>query len=146
LCYLQHRSLLQKHELPGQWKFTFFKGVWNRLHQGHSVGAAAEASSEEGPAKDVQGKGGTSSIDALPEEVTPAAIEDGGPTEEEVDPMGEVLLYDGVVGEAIEEQDHAEALKEMKDLIKSAALWLSERDAEYEARANVRRGKGVKRR
>ena len=26
-CYLQHQRLLQKQELPGQWKYTFVKGV-----------------------------------------------------------------------------------------------------------------------
>jgi len=32
LAYLMHRSVLQKAELSGSWKKTFFKRVWDRLH------------------------------------------------------------------------------------------------------------------
>lgn len=32
LAYLLHRSVLQKAELSGSWKKTFFKRVWDRLH------------------------------------------------------------------------------------------------------------------
>jgi len=32
LAFLGHRSVLQKSELGGSWKKTFFKKVWDRLH------------------------------------------------------------------------------------------------------------------
>jgi hypothetical protein len=32
LAYLMHRSVLQKAELSGSWKKTFFKRIWDRLH------------------------------------------------------------------------------------------------------------------
>jgi hypothetical protein len=32
LAYLTHRSVLQKAELSGSWKKSFFKRVWDRLH------------------------------------------------------------------------------------------------------------------
>lgn len=137
LCYLQHRSLLQKQELPGQWKFTFFKGVWTRLMM-QGTNKAADSSSPGGTGKDsedIKEEAGK----ALLELETPAA-EDPGPMEGKYDVVDsanaedKVILYDGT-HESMEEQYHAEALSEMKDLIKSAALWLSERDAEYESRA-----------
>jgi len=148
LCYLQHRSLLQKQELPGQWKFTFFKGVWNRLHQHHGTEVDADPSAVDDAVKESECK--EEAVKVLPEGNTPAA-EDISPVEEELnttdsaDEEGKPILYN-TSNVALEEQDHAEALRDMKDLIKSAALWLSERDAEYEARARGGRGKGSKRR
>jgi hypothetical protein len=40
---------------------------------------------------------------------------------------------------------HSCELREMKDLIKSAALWLLERDLEYDVLTRCGRGKGTKR-
>jgi len=47
--------------------------------------------------------------------------------------------------EVEEEEDNNEVLSEMKDMIKAAALWLTERDAEYEERGIIYPG-GNKRR
>jgi len=154
LCYLQHRSLLQKQELPGQWKYTFFKGVWNRLHQNHStdsVAAAAAATdadastTTDAPVKELDSS--KEEINALPEVVPP--VEDRGSTEEEeIDATENPDTEDPFMhdNDQVEEQDNTDALKDMKELIKSAALWLSERDAEDEARARGGRGRGIKRR
>lgn len=162
ICYLYHRSLLQKQELPGQWKFTFFKGVWNRLHQNHgatesAAGTDADASSSTaaGPATDSDGKEDANK--ALPEdeeedEEDDYADENGGGDpmeEEEVDARDNgVTAYHGALhDEAVEPREDGTEVKEMKDLVKAAALWLSERDAEYEARGvGCGRGRGIKRR
>lgn len=171
LCYLQHRSLLQKQELSGQWKFTFFKGVWNRLHQNatdSSGDVAANAVTDAdastsvnpaegpvGPVKDSDDKEDTKH--AQVEEEDSPATEDihEQPTEEEVetteahpDTESQGLLHGSINIEVSEEpHGHADALKDMKDLIRAAALWLSERDAEYEARPpGGGRGRGIKKR
>lgn len=145
LRYLHHRCLLQKQELPGQWKCTLFKGVWNRLHKHTADTIDTEApASTDGPIIDSHSKEETK---ALPKEHVP--VEDREPTEKEEiialdkDADNQALLHGS---DKIEEQDHAAVLEDMKDLIKSAALWLSERDAEYEARALRGRARGNKRR
>lgn len=146
LCYLHHRSLLQKQELPSQWKYTFLKGVWNRLQDPPATDSTdAEPTSIDGPAMDSESKEGIKEL-LSGEQVS---VEVGEPIEEEAiaqdreDRKTDNLLHDS---NEIKKQEHAAALEEMKDLIKSAALWLSERDAEYEARALRGRIRGNKRR
>ena len=166
LCYLQHRSLLQKQELSGQWKFNFVKGVWNRLHQNatdfsREVAATdADASTSfnpnDGPVglvDDLDDKEDTKHAQ-LDEEDAPAiedihkqpVEEEAETTEAHADTLG--LLHGSINIDVSEEpHGHADALKDMKDLIRAAALWLSERDAEYEARPpGGGRGRGIKER
>ncbi|KAL7541061.1 hypothetical protein ACHAXR_010607 [Thalassiosira sp. AJA248-18] len=160
LCYLHHRSLLQKQELAGQWKFTFFKGVWNRLHPHLGIDPPATTSADasttkEAPVAPPEDK--KEEAKALPEEDAPP-VEDNGAMEEEendstdnaADNTTDDAEPNDLVHESTEEEEHQEnagdEVSEMKDLIKSAALWLSERDAEYEARARGGRVKGIKRR
>jgi len=155
LCYLTHRSLLQKQELAGQWKFAFLKGVWNRLHQNHSTveSSANEdandyallkisnstASSSSAPAKDPGGSRHASYESTTPTE-SPMDVErlsEERLIEERVVEENQGLHHDSFGSGVYEEEQHhgsAPDVREMKDLIKAAALWLSERDAEYEAR------------
>merc|ERR1711957_900382 len=51
LCYLHHRSLLQKQELPGHWKYTFFMSVWNQLHNDDRKEEFKELPGKEAPAE-----------------------------------------------------------------------------------------------
>lgn len=146
LCYLYHRSLLQRQDLAGQWKFAFFKGVWNRLHQHNiiesSSNAANDADVSSASASNGRGKSSDSREDALDE--------DDDNTDTLLPPIGRNQHFarntrGSPEGEA---QPNADEMKGMKDLIKAAALWLSERDAEQEAAQASRgaRGKGMKRR
>jgi len=160
LGYLHHRSFLQKQELSGQWKFTFLKGVWNRLHKNNVGGAADSAAVTDadtstttmsgGHVKDVEGKEETNK--ALPEEEDAPIAESGSTEEEEIDALDNhvstELSYDNShEGVGNEEQDPPNELGEMKDMIKAAALWLTERDAEYEVRGGGGgRIRGIKRR
>lgn len=166
LSYLHHRSLLQRQELAGQWKFTFFKGVWNRLYQHLGIELAPAASMDTtedfaaSQSDSIQPERNEDTKDILSEEYDFPPVEDNGAMEEENDPMDDAVDDVTDVTEAQHTQHHAllhdyhgdeyqdnnDALKEMKGLIKAAALWLSERDEEYEARARSGRAKGIKRR
>ena len=124
LGYLQHRALLQKNELAGQWKYTFLKGVWGRLHRG-SVGGAGSA-----PATDADDA--TTSISTKEGKLSP--YEDS-PVDDDDEMVDTTEFYAEEDYVEDEDDNNTDALGgEMKDMIKAAALWLSERDAEYEAR------------
>jgi len=144
ISYLHHRSLLQKQELPSQWKYTFLKRVLNRLQNSVAAdGSGAEINvTTNGPGMVLEKK---KKVKKLPDEEIPFGERE--PLEEEgfvaQDGVTDNLLHDS---NETKKQEHAAALEDMKDLIKSAALWLSERDAEYEARALRRRIRGNKRR
>ena len=145
VCYLQHRALLQKQELPGHWKCHFIRGVWSRLHQSSEPADEAESSL----IIDETVKGSDSSnveMTSTPDEV--AANENAVSADEVVDASPHhtqqnrhALLYDT---DEMESHNHASAMMDMRDLIKSAALWLSERDADEEARARRRRDRAMK--
>lgn len=80
LAYLMHRSVLQKAELSGSWKKTFFKRVWDRLHHerawSNADGAVREdddsVSSSNSVAHDMDDESGRqgSASDSEEEEVT----------------------------------------------------------------------------
>ena len=137
VCYLQHRSVLQRQELSGNWKFTFLQGVWKRLHpEEHGAGTDPDASTSTNDTNE----GVVShrvAVDAL--------LQNATPMEEEPESDN---AYAYAAEEQPEEYDngetHAEELRGMQGLIKAAALWLCERDEEYEARYG--RGRGLKRR
>ena len=136
LCYLQHRSMIQKAQLMGNWKITFFKRVWNRLHhqkwdyseffseQKMNASTSAEARNGNllavGGAADGRLKDGERNAEGNPEEITDAAA-----SHEEEERVG-----------------NTDEMSKMHGLITAAALWLTERDAEAEARARSGRGTG----
>ena len=102
LAYLLHRSSIQKSNLSGSWKKTFYKRIWERLHVerawnteggGDNEGSRSESSYEMDDVADT------------PKSNTARGSTNGGDDSEEEE-----------VGE------------EMTKLIKAAAVWLSEQD------------------
>ena len=132
LCYLQHRSLIQKSRfLMGNWKITFFKRVWNRLHhekwddgpydddflhvKSRSLTKNTRSDAKAGDAYDAQGCA-------------------RGPSEDD-SPSG---MLRGATA------SNTTGLERMRGLIHAAALWLSEQDANAEARARASRDVGTR--
>jgi hypothetical protein len=156
LCYLQHRSLMQKQKLAGQWKFAFLKGVWNRLHQNYKMKDSVADSDTEAAAinsshsvKGAVGKGRSTLWRREKAAILPKKQE---PPEEEVDSIANAC-QESLIGNNTndnsnnnEDQERRQSLAEMGHLIKAAALWLSERDAENDARAlgGGGKSKGIK--
>lgn len=137
LCYLQHRSLIQKSQLMGNWKITFFKRVWDRLHhQDWDESSLILATNNDAPSfAEVATNRGHMTIDLNTEEKKEANEDD---------------LAEGITEEATESTDsideeishgNSDALSKMRGLIRAAALWLTERDVEAEAR--IRSGRGL---
>jgi hypothetical protein len=98
LAYLSHRASLQKADLSGTWKKTFYKLVWDRLH----VERAWTSGEEDGK-----------------EDESEASSSEEEEEEEEVP-------QDEGVGE--ESDSGGEDTGGMSKLIKAAAVWLSEQD------------------
>jgi hypothetical protein len=125
LAYLGHRSILQKAELRGCWKKTFFKKVWDRLHverkwtsndDGEGTGSEEDRGSqvtEEDPQDD--------DMNDTKEDDTKKDSPDDGDSDSEKEELG----------------DH------MNALIKAAAIWLTGQDAATDvARTASRAAKG----
>jgi hypothetical protein len=111
LAYLMHRSVLQKAELSGSWKKTFFKRVWDRLH------VERVWSTADGNVRDDD----SASSESIPQEV-----------EDDDDAMG----HSGSASDSEEE----EVATEMHDMIQSAAVWLCEQEAsDPKSRSRTRR-------
>jgi hypothetical protein len=122
LCYLQHRSLIQKAELMGNWKITFFKRVWDRLHH-HDWGD------------------GSSYVPEIIEQSPPAIAAAQSTEDNGEDGLDMEVEESFVEGEA--DSNHANEMEKMRPLIRAAALWLSEQDANAEARVLSGRGIGT---
>ncbi len=136
LSYLQHRSILQKAELPNNYKLCFFKRIWGRLHNDEwpnesedldsapvvDTDAHDRSSEEEG--EDFESYGDTSKV------------------EEGTNGEGN-MTHTLTMGETEEAEAVHDGLEEMKDLIKAAAIWLCERDAELDQRTRAGRGRGT---
>ncbi len=111
LAYLMHRSVLQKAELSGSWKKTFFQRVWNRLHVERAW------STPEGNVRDDN----SASSESMDQDV------------EDDDAMGH---HHGSASDSEEE----EVATEMHDMIQSAAVWLCELEAsDPSSRSRTRR-------
>ena len=134
LCYLSHRSLLQKAELGGQWKSKIFKKVWDRLHHedwsdfdysNPGIVEAFSAREEEGQTED-------------------SAVVPKSDSMEETDYTTSIYAENQSTDDAEEEEedDRAEELTGMQELIKAAAIWLCERDAELEIKQARSKGLG----
>ena len=136
LCYLQHRSLIQKTSLMGNWKITFFKKVWHRLHH-----------QDWGDGSDV--------LEVNEDTPTPSKAVAEPIAEPAVQPADEAIEEDGRARGHSEDLDLTETgtfdedaaannldgIEQMRDLIRSAALWLTEQDLNAEAR--LRSGRGI---
>lgn len=133
LSYLSHRSLLQKGELGGQWKSKLFKKIWNRLHHedfsdfDYSNPGLAEALSAREDSSHQEDLAFASHGDSMEETDYTSAF-----TENQSSGYGDEDY----------EEDSSEALEGMKDLIKAAAIWLCERDAEQEKKQARSKGLG----
>eukprot|EP00985_Skeletonema_marinoi_P032360 scaffold39117_cov148-Skeletonema_marinoi.AAC.6 len=138
LGYLQHRSLLQKIELGAQWKSKIFKKVWNRLH--HEDWSNFDYSSTAGLAKAM-------SIREEPSQAEDSAIITQRESVEETDQTSNYAdnhssSFTPVEDDDDDEEEASEALRGMQDMIKAAAVWLSERDAEQEKKQARSKGLG----
>mmetsp|Transcript_6015 Transcript_6015/g.8513 ORF Transcript_6015/g.8513 Transcript_6015/m.8513 type:complete len:1159 (+) Transcript_6015:162-3638(+) len=76
LAYLLHRSVLQKSELSGSWKKTFFKRVWDRLHVERAwstvndgEGKDDDSISSSSDNDELESKGGSGGTDSDDEEL-----------------------------------------------------------------------------
>ncbi|KAL7498365.1 hypothetical protein ACHAWT_009413 [Skeletonema menzelii] len=140
LCYLQHRGLLQKIELGAQWKSKIFKKVWNRLHHedwsnfdysSNSVGLAKALSVSEESSKP-EDSAFLNQRDSMEDDYNSNYNENHSSyavEEEEED-------------DEDDEEEASEALRGMHEMIKAAAVWLCERDAEQEKKQARSRGLG----
>ncbi len=152
LCYLQHRSLMQKYKLAGQWKFAFIKGVWNRLHQNYRTkdcnadsDTEAAAITSDDRVKGLDGKG-RSTLWRREKAVIASKVDSIAIVSREN--LNQICNNSKNNSNNKEGQEPHHSLTEMGHLIKAAALWLSERDAENDARALCGGGnsKGIKKR
>ena len=130
LCYLQHRSLLQKVGLGGQWKSKIFKKVWNRLHHEDwsdfdhftSAGLAKALLSASEETNHQEDSGGfLTQEDSMVETDHTSNFTENHSSSFAVDDDDDE-----------EEEEASEALTGMQEMIKAAAVWLCERDAEQE--------------
>ena len=115
LAYLSHRSVKQKSDLSGTWKKTFFKKVWDRLH-----------------------------VEREWEEVEDGVDDDDGgvPEDAGVGESGKAAAAAGGGGES--ETEDEELGEGMENLIKAAAMWLTEQDGgDGGAGGRKARGKGL---
>ena len=102
LVFLSHRAIMQKAQLSGSWKKTYFKKIWDRLHVDRDW--ASSAAEEEDEEDDVS----ASSSEEETDEDTGKESNDSGDTgtESEEEPMGDAMAI----------------------LIKTAAQWLTDQD------------------
>ncbi len=126
--------------------YSFFKGVWNRLHRGFNptdsaVAIDVDATTTVSICDPDKGLASFEEATEFPgEDESPVAEDDGPVSDEETVVSGTVNPENHNIVHEINDKKKVDCdeLKEMKDLIKSAALWLSERDAENDARARAR--------
>ncbi len=129
--------------------YSFFRGVFNRLHRGFHP-------TESYVAINVDATTTVSSCDPLNAGSVDADMILGDKDNEHLSDEKSYVRgapYLDLSKITDREKDNYDELKEIKDLIKSAALWLSERDADNEARGGGGiggnggggRGRGIKR-
>jgi hypothetical protein len=121
LAYLSHRSILQKAELSGSWKKTFFQKIWDRLHEEREWTSI----DDELPVK-------ADDSESIDEEDPEAEEDDGGDNEEDDDEKGS----------ADDEGDEESGNPQMNALIKAAAIWLTNQDAATDGKGSTRSSKG----
>lgn len=110
LAYLMHRSVLQKAELSGSWKKSFFQRIWQRLHNEQRTWSTPEG--------DVREDDSVSSDGGIADEADDAAIGHQGSTSDSED---------------------EEVTADMQDMIQAAAVWLCEQEASDPTRSRTRR-------
>jgi hypothetical protein len=133
LAYLGHRSILQKAELSGSWKKTFFKKVWDRLHTEKdwtSVDDDIQPDTSVVNDNDNANSDGEDHIDGI---VARHQEDDERRTHDDDVDDGE---EDG------SDSDNEDLGENMNALIRAAAIWLTEQD-NAEAKAGSRAKKSV---
>ena len=134
LDYLQHRSIVQRADLPPHWKSVFFRGVWSRLHPdagGDQGGGGSAAGTAAAPRA-----GDAPTSRPVPAPNTRSA---GMRLRGSSSSSSSSAAVGGVEGGDLTNLDAAAALEEMRPMIEAAALWLGERDADEQARREWRR-------
>lgn len=103
LAYLSHRSILQKAELSGSWKRTYFKKVWERLHVDRAWTPIDDELDDD--------------------EDDESSVEEQ--EENDQDSSEDEENEDGDEGSASEKEESG---GQMSALIQAAAIWLTEQD------------------
>ena len=119
LAYLSHRSILQKAELSGSWKKSFFQKIWTRLHVERKWTSVDD---------DKNGAGVASDADEDPHE----EYDMGQEEEDSKDDGGDA---------ASDTEEKAQVGDSMNALIQAAAIWLTEQDAATEVKGSNRSNK-----
>lgn len=129
LAYLGHRSVMQKADLSGSWKKTFFKKVWDRLH----VERDWEGTEED--EEEVEKKEGEAD----------AEDDEGGKEEEGEDQKVAATDGNGGGGGGGDSETEDEELGEgMENLIAAAAIWLTEQETtDGGSRGRTARGRSL---
>lgn len=120
LAYLGHRSILQKAELSGSWKKSFFAKVWHRLH------VERDWTSNDDDADGEQGD------DSAEEQADNEAAAPEDEEAKESPPAAAAAAASGDAGSDSGEEKE-EPGDQMNALIKAAAIWLTEQDAAIES-------------
>jgi hypothetical protein len=121
LAYLSHRSILQKAELSGSWKKTFFKKIWDRLHV-----------EREWTSTDDEVLIQTDDYESADEEDLAAEGDDDEDNEgDDDDKKGDD-----------DDDEEGSGNPQMNALIKAAAIWLTNQDAATDGKGGTRSGKG----
>lgn len=124
LAYLSHRSILQKAELSGSWKKTFFKKIWDRLHVDRGWTSIDDEDGAE--------KGEFSSAEE--EDMAAEGDDDDGGEHDENEGDKD--------GEEDDEEGEEGSGTQMNALIKAAAIWLTNQDAATDGKGGARSAKG----
>ena len=128
LSYLQHRSSLQKVELGGGWKRTFFKRLWDRLHHERVWAKPVNKNDHGSLTRDIEDDSG-----------------ENDETSESNESIGK-----GAVDKNKDVNDDKrveDSGSDVEDMVRAAAIWLSERDADDSlnliTRSRGGRGRGL---
>jgi hypothetical protein len=121
LAYLSHRTILQRAELSGSWKKTYFQKIWDRLHvesEWTSIDDDVQDHSDDEESEDEE--------EDLP-------VDDDNDDAADVDDDEENEDEDG---------DAESGNPQMNALIKAAAIWLTNQDAATDGKGATRSAKG----
>jgi len=123
LAYLGHRSILQKAELSGSWKKSFFQKVWTRLHVEREWTSVEDDPERDNGGSSIEGEEADNDGMVQGEEDSKEDCGDGGENDSEKEEIGE----------------------NMSALIKAAAIWLTDQDAAVESNRAVARSNKLSR-
>ena len=118
IAYLSHRAILQKAELSGSWKKSFFKKIWERLHTERAWVDAIKDDAEDEEGSESEEEEDDDEEEAEEEEVEDSKVGPAGAKDEEAEG-----------GDESESGDEQKPVgHSMNALIKAAAIWLTKDD------------------